>query len=83
MGLRIEHQQIDADGFSCTTYTPINASLSTLWHAGYDALISLALTRAQRAPDMHELFSNGAHFATQSYESGDKDLGLETTYNLE
>jgi len=46
-------------------------------------LIGLAFTLAQRAPDIQEIFSNGAHFATQSYESGDKDLKLETSYNLE
>jgi len=82
-GLRIEHQQIDAEGFSVTKHTPVNASLSALWHATDDAHISLAFTHAQRAPDIQELFSKGVHFATQSYESGDEDLKLETTYNLE
>ena len=83
MGLRIEHQEIDAKGFSIEKHTPINASLSALWHASDDTLISLALTRAQRAPNVQELFSNGAHFATQSYELGDESLDLETSYNLE
>lgn len=82
-GLRIEHQQIDAEGFSSTKHIPVNASLSALWHATDDMLISLAFTRAQRAPDIQELFSNGVHFATQSYESGDKNLKLETSFNLE
>jgi iron complex outermembrane receptor protein len=41
------------------------------------------LTRAQRAPDVQELFSDDVHFATQSYEVRDKDLDLETSYNLE
>ena len=83
MGLRVEHQQIDTEGFNSTKHTPINASLSALWYATDDMLISLAFTRAQRAPDIQELFSNGVHFATQSYELGDKDLKLETSYNLE
>ncbi|OUR82988.1 hypothetical protein A9Q82_05950 [Cycloclasticus sp. 46_120_T64] len=82
-GLRIEHQQIDAKGFNSTKHTPVNASLSALWHARDDMFLSLALSRAQRAPDIQELFSNGAHFATQSYELGDKELKVETSYNLE
>ncbi len=82
-GLRVEHQHINTEGFNSTKHIPVNASLSALWHATDDMLISLAFTRAQRAPDIQELFSNGVHFATQSYESGDKDLKLETSYNLE
>ena len=82
-GLRVEHQHINTEGFNSTKHIPVNASLSALWHATDDILISLAFTRAQRAPDIQELFSNGVHFATQSYESGDKDLKLETSYNLE
>lgn len=82
-GMRVEHQQIDAVGFNSTKHTPVNTSLSALWHATDDTLVSLAFTRAQRAPDIQELFSDGVHFATQSYESGDKDLQLETSYNLE
>ncbi len=34
-------------------------------------------------PIFQEFFSNGVHFATQSYELGDKNLDLETSYNLE
>ena len=83
VGLRVEHQDIDADGFSRTQHTPVNASVSALWQANDDTFVSLALTRAQRAPDVQELFSDGVHFATQSYEVGDKDLDLETSYNLE
>jgi iron complex outermembrane receptor protein len=82
-GLRVEHQHINTEGFNSTKHIPVNASLSALWHATDDMLISLAFTHAQRAPDIQELFSNGVHFATQRYESGDKDLKLETSYNLE
>lgn len=82
-GLRIEHQQLDAEGFDKKRHTPVNASLSALWHATDDMLISLAFTHAQRAPNVQELFSDGVHFATQSFELGDENLQLETSYNLE
>jgi len=83
LGLRVEHQQIDAEGFARKQHTPVSASLSALWHATDKLLMSLAFTHAQRAPDVQELFSDGVHFATQSYERGDENLALETSYNLE
>ncbi len=83
LGLRIENQQIDAEGFAHKQHTPISASLSALWHASDNIFMSLAFTHAQRAPDVQELFSNGVHFAAQSYELGDENLDLETSYNLE
>lgn len=82
-GLRVEYQQIDAEGHESKHHTPVNTSLSALWHATDDILASLAFTFAQRAPDVQELFANGVHFATQSYEVGDENLQLETSYNLE
>ncbi|GAW86965.1 iron complex outermembrane recepter protein [Bathymodiolus platifrons methanotrophic gill symbiont] len=83
LGLRVEHQQIDAEGFSSTQHTPVSASLSALWNTNDNILFSLAFTHAQRAPDVAELFADGVHFAAQSYELGDEDLQLETSYNLE
>ncbi len=83
LGLRVEHQQVDANGFGRKSYTPISASLSALWNATDNMLISLAFTHAQRAPVVQELFANGLHFAAQSYVLGDENLQLETSYNLE
>lgn len=82
-GLRIEQQIIDAEGFSRQLHTPISASLSALWHATDNSTVSLAFTHSQRAPDVQELFADGVHFAAQSYEQGDENLDLETSYNLE
>ncbi|NOQ17054.1 MAG: TonB-dependent receptor [Methyloprofundus sp.] len=82
-GLRVEHQNISAEGFNNKNHTPVSASLSALWHPSNNSLMSLAFTHAQRAPDVQELFADGVHFATQSYELGDENLKLETSYNLE
>lgn len=41
------------------------------------------LSRAERAPSAEELFSNGAHAATQSYELGDPDFSTEKALGLE
>jgi len=83
LGLRIEHQKIEAQGFSTKQHTPVSASISALWHPTGNSIMSLAFTHAQRAPDVQELFADGVHFAAQSYELGDENLDLETSYNLE
>lgn len=82
-GLRVEHQIIDTVTQGQVDHTPISASISALWYLNDESSISLAFTHAQRAPDVQELFSDGVHFATQSYELGDSQLKEETTYNLE
>lgn len=40
-------------------------------------------SRAQRAPSAEELFSNGAHVATQAFEVGNPDLSSESAWGLE
>ncbi len=83
MGLRIEHQTIDAEGFQKKTHTPVSASASALWDFNEENTLGLSFSYAQRAPEAQELFADGVHFATNSYEQGQSDLGVETTYNLE
>lgn len=40
-------------------------------------------SRAERAPSAEELFSEGPHIATQAFEIGDPDLGVESAWGLE
>jgi len=47
------------------------------WRAG------LTLSRSSRAPSIDELFSNGPHGASQSFEVGDPTLNPETSLGLE
>lgn len=82
-GLRAEHQIIEAQNHAQTRHTPINASISALWSIDDYSTLSLSFTHAQRAPQIQELFADGLHFATQSFERGDAKLNEETSYNLE
>ena len=41
------------------------------------------ISRVARAPSAEELFSNGPHIATQQFEIGDADLGLERAWGAE
>lgn len=42
-----------------------------------------AVTRAERAPAIEELFANGAHLATNTFEIGDAALDTETSTNID
>ena len=68
---------------SSYNYTPISASASVFWKLDEVNSLNIALTRSQRAPQVQELFSNGYHDATRSYELGDPNLQMETSYNLD
>ncbi len=56
--------------FNKQSFTPISASLGAVWEysAGYNVGFSAAFS--QRAPSASELFSNGAHIGTSTYEVG-------------
>ena len=68
---------------SSYNFTPISASASVLWKLDKTNSLNLAMTRSQRAPQVQELFSNGYHDATRTYELGDPLLQMETSYNLD
>jgi iron complex outermembrane receptor protein len=56
--------------FNKQSFTPISASLGAVWEysRGYNVGFSAAFS--QRAPSASELFSNGAHIGTNTYEVG-------------
>lgn len=60
-----EHSEIDDQSF-----TPISISAGTVWdyQRGYNLAFSLSFS--QRAPTAGELFSNGPHIGTNTYEVG-------------
>lgn len=68
---------------SSYNYLPVSASASALWKLDELNSLNFALTRSQRAPQVQELFANGFHDATRSYELGDPNLQMETSYNLD
>ncbi|WP_077146954.1 TonB-dependent receptor [Sphingopyxis sp. KK2] len=62
-------------------------SFSGAFGATYDvfegAKIGVSVARAVRAPSAEELFSNGPHIATQSFEVGDVNLKREASWGAE
>lgn len=63
------------DGFSASAGAGVDVSDS--------AFFGVTVFRTERAPSTEELFSNGPHLATNAFEVGDVDLGLETALGIE
>ena len=84
-GLRGEYESTSPQdfGYVSRNYTLISGSSSALWNINEQHQLSLAFTQSQRAPQIQELYSNGVHDATHSYELGDANLNKEISYNLD
>ena len=81
--LRQEWQEASALGLADTEHKPFSISGSAVWHflPGWTGAVSLS--RSQRAPSAQELYADGVHLATNTYEIGDSGLDVETANALE
>ncbi|HSG49957.1 MAG TPA: TonB-dependent receptor, partial [Longimicrobiales bacterium] len=61
----------------------VSLSSGIRWDAGESASFSLAGSRSVKIPTAEELFSNGPHIATRSFELGNRDLKEEVAYSLD
>ena len=82
-GGRYEQIEVDPEGQPGRDFAAISASFGAVWHVSEALHVSLGFDRAERAPGAEELFSDGAHLATQSYELGDPTLDTEVANQLE
>lgn len=83
-GGRLERQTVDADAIESArqfTTASVSGSATYRFEAGYN--LGLTLSRTERAPTAEELFSNGPHLATQSFEVGDATLTREKALHAE
>lgn len=83
LGLRGEQQTIHAEGRGEKSHTPLGAAASLSWEPMDGNALTLSWMRSQRAPQAQELFADGVHHATQSFERGDENLREETSHVLE
>jgi iron complex outermembrane receptor protein len=82
-GVRVDQTDIDPEGMTGFSYTPVSASASAAWKIDERHQLNLAVTRSSRAPQAQELLSDGFHHATRSFERGNRALKEETSYNLD
>jgi iron complex outermembrane receptor protein len=60
-----------------------NLSGAAGWEYAENYTVGLAVTHAQRAPSIEELFANGPHLATNTFDVGSVSLGTETSTNFD
>ena len=84
LGLRYEYQDAEASGITARPdHNLISVSGGATWdyRDGYE--LGFAVSRSQRAPSLEELFSNGPHLASNTFENGDPTLDEETSVNFD
>jgi iron complex outermembrane receptor protein len=91
-GLRYTSSELETEGFSdpsqfvprvTRTFDTIGASIGASFEPTENAIVGLSLFRTARAPALEELYANGPHAATGSYEIGDPTLDEETAVGVE
>lgn len=65
------------------TFSLFNGSAGTSWNFIKDYRLGLTVTHGQRAPAIEELYVNGAHHATGTFQIGDNALRKEATNNFD
>ncbi|MFJ3059007.1 TonB-dependent receptor [Herbaspirillum sp. NPDC087042] len=85
-GLRAESVNRRPDGGSGLPgrdFSLLSWSTGALWsfQPGYG--LGLTYSLAQRAPTVEELYSNGPHESTSTFDIGDNQLKKETSHNIE
>jgi iron complex outermembrane receptor protein len=84
IGLRYENNEakdeITRREVSHDVYS-VSGGLSYVFSTAYE--LGGTVTNAQRAPAIEELFANGPHLATNTFEIGDAGLDRETSTNFE
>ncbi|MFW5926955.1 MAG: TonB-dependent receptor, partial [Wenzhouxiangella sp.] len=74
-----EEEHEDEADLPPRSFTAYSASAGALWRMSDQWQASLNYSRAQRAPSQTELFADGPHAATFTFERGDPGLTKETT----
>jgi len=59
-----------------------SVSAAAVWAFAPRYSVALSLSRSQRLPTAQELFADGVHLATRTYETGNPGLGKETSHNV-
>ncbi len=82
-GARVEHQTQDTtQGLPDVDHTPVSLSLGARRPFARDYAFTVSAGRYERAPAAEELYSFGPHEATQTFERGDADFGVETARSI-
>ncbi|WP_038500493.1 TonB-dependent receptor domain-containing protein [Janthinobacterium agaricidamnosum] len=84
-GLRHESQTIAVDSptLNNSSERGTSVSLGAVWKFAPQYSLGSSLSRSHRLPSAEELYANGVHMATSTYEIGNQHLSKETSRNLD
>ncbi len=89
-GARYERQTVSAEADADLgnpalkrSFDAFSGSLGASYELAKGIRFGLNGSHTQRAPSAEELYANGPHAGTQSFEIGDPDLGKEKSWGLE
>jgi len=81
---RYENVSVDADTLGLERdFDLFSGALSAIVVSEGGVRFGATVSRSERAPAGEELFANGPHIATQTFEIGDPNLDTETAWGLE
>ncbi|UZK03084.1 TonB-dependent receptor [Venatoribacter cucullus] len=96
LGARVDHVNISADPdpvsfnyrqqrsyYDDKNFTPVSLSAAATWVLSEQQRLGLSLARVQRAPEVYELYWNGDHHATSSFQLDNPDLDVETAWTID
>lgn len=65
------------------SFTPVSAAVGVLQDLPFGLIASVTGQYVERAPRAPEMFSRGVHEATETFDIGNPDLGIETARTVE
>lgn len=84
LGARVERVRHDAAGLgSAYDATATSLSAAAIRRLAGDVSVSVNAARAERVPAAEELYSNGPHLASRTFEIGSPLLGVETSNHVD
>jgi iron complex outermembrane receptor protein len=90
LGARFERQSVSAEAdpdlgnaAMKRSFDAFSGSVGGSYELAKGIRFGVSGSHSQRAPSAEELFANGPHAGTQSFEIGDPDLGKEKSWGLE
>jgi iron complex outermembrane receptor protein len=82
-GARYEQRDLNNVDAGARDFDTWSASGGVFFRPAQTWFVGATIARSERAPTAVELFSNGLHLATESYERGNPDLDPETALSFE
>lgn len=85
LAARVDQQKIDIDDSSKKDFdgSAFSVSGAANWEFAPNYKLSLVTSHQERLPLAQELYADGGHFATNTYELGNDQLGKEKSNNVE